>query len=284
MQAKRSDWRERLRERARLSRFRLRARWERRFGVPAALDAAGTPRQDGEAGAHLPKRIWIYWEQGWERAPELVRRCRRSWEERNPQWEVVALDGSSAAAWAPGIGEGAWPAMRINHKANFLRMDLLVAHGGVWVDATTFCSVPLDAWLPPLLATGFFAFARPGKDRLLSTWFLAALPGHPLLLAWREHCRRYARLESRPDFYFWFPYLFADLCRSDPAALTLWKATPRISADPSHEIQRTTSGPDLGNEIATQISAGAIMVHKLDWRLAFPPASEATPLALLLRS
>jgi hypothetical protein len=196
----------------------------------------------------------------------------------------MALDAASAAAWAPGSQDIAWQDMRRNHKANFLRMDLLAAHGGVWVDATTFCGVPLDAWLPALTATGFFAFARPGKDRLLSTWFLAAVPGHPVLLAWRGHCRRYARMTSRPDFYFWFPYLFADLCRADPAVLRVWKATPRVSADPSHAVQWSAGRPDRTGALARRIAEGAILVHKLDWRLDLPPASAATPLALLLRS
>jgi mannosyltransferase OCH1-like enzyme len=262
----------------------LRARWERRFGVPAALDSAGISLPEGLAGKSLPKRIWIYWQQGWSEAPEIVQRCRRSWEERNPGWEVVALDAVSAAAWSPASEDVAWRDMRRNHQANFLRLDLLAAHGGVWVDATTFCGVPLDAWLPALTGTGFFAFARPGKDRLLSTWFLAAAPGNPLLLAWRAHCRRYARMTARADFYFWFPYLFADLCRGDPAVRLVWKTTPKVSADPSHAVQWSISRPDRAGVLACRIAADAILVHKLDWRLELPPASAATPLALLLRS
>jgi hypothetical protein len=267
-----------------LCRFRLRARFERRFGVPAALDPAGTPLPDRPAPPALPRRVWIYWEQGWDEAPELVRRCRRSWEERNPGWEVVALDAASAAAWVPAVAEIGWRGMRRNHRANFLRMDLLAGHGGVWADATVFCSVPLDAWLPPLTATGFFAFARPGKDRLLSTWLLAARPEHPLLLAWRAACRRYARLTRGADFYFWFPYLFADLCRSDAAASRIWKATPYVGADLSHGVQWSVARPEGAEAIAAHIAAGTIPVHKLDWRLDPSGAEPGTPLALLLEA
>lgn len=35
-------------------------------------------------------------------------------------------------------------------------------YGGVWVDATMFCVLPLDLWLPQALGTsGFFSFAAP---------------------------------------------------------------------------------------------------------------------------
>jgi hypothetical protein len=267
---------DRLRDRAWLWRFRLRARLERRFGVPQALDADGGPQSAAEPDASLPKRIWIYWRQGWDEAPDLVRRCRHSWETRNPGWEVVALDAGSAARLAPPRRVG-WPNMSRNHEANFLRIDLLAAHGGIWADATTFCAVPLDAWLPPLAGNGFFAFARPGKDRLLATWFLAATPRNPLVLGWQARCDRYARLARSAGFYFWFPYLFADLCRSDAAALRLWKATPRVSAGPSHWVQWSVTGA-AGAE-----DPGATPVHKLDWRLPMPAQGEAGPLAALLK-
>ena len=63
-----------------------------------------------------------------------------------------------------------------NHRANVLRMELLARHGGVWVDATCFCVRPLDEWLPAQMSSGFFAFARPARSRLLANWFLAARP------------------------------------------------------------------------------------------------------------
>src|SRR5262249_27044921 len=32
----------------------------------------------------LPRKIWMYWHQGWERAPFVVRECLKSWMLRNP--------------------------------------------------------------------------------------------------------------------------------------------------------------------------------------------------------
>lgn len=43
----------------------------------------------------IPKIIWMYWEQGWDRAPLLVQACKKSWEYYNDDWEVRTLDRKS---------------------------------------------------------------------------------------------------------------------------------------------------------------------------------------------
>jgi hypothetical protein len=230
----------------------------------------------------VPRRLWLYWEQGWDEAPELVRLCRRSWERLQPEWEIACLDGESAAALVPRSAWEPRPGMRANHKANLLRLHLLARHGGVWADATTFCAAPLEAWLPPLIGSGFFAFARPGRDRLLSTWLLAATPRHALVEKWLAACLRYWRLTGHADFYFWLPYLFADLCRRDREARAIWAAVPRVSAHPSHAVQRHAADTGETARVAALLAAGRVPVHKLDWRLTLPQAGARTPLAVLL--
>ena len=47
----------------------------------------------------FPRTIWTYWHQGWEHAPELVQRCRRSWEYHNRGWTIRALDAETLPAY-----------------------------------------------------------------------------------------------------------------------------------------------------------------------------------------
>jgi hypothetical protein len=87
------------------------------------------------------------------------------------------------------------------------------------------------------MTEGFFAFAAPAPDRLLSSWFLSAVPDHYLVSAW---CRRTVEYWSnRPDTqnYFWFHHLFTDLCNSDQTAAETWLRVPKISADGPHALQ-----------------------------------------------
>lgn len=58
--------------------------------------------------------------------------------------------------------------------SNWIRINLLDRHGDVWTDATCLCMQPLDEWIHDEARSGFFAFSKPGPDRLMSNWFLAS--------------------------------------------------------------------------------------------------------------
>ena len=122
------------------------------------------------------KKIWIYWHQGWEQAPSLVKQCRSSWARFNPDYEIHALDQYTIFDYVE------FPAgIDINRKdltiqkvANIIRLTLLSKYGGIWTDATVMCARPLSEWLEEYYGSQFFAFRAPGEDRLMSSWFIAA--------------------------------------------------------------------------------------------------------------
>ncbi len=251
-----------------LSRFRLERHWAHRFGASRRLDASIASKSVIPA-AELPRRIWIYWKQGWSNAPALVDQCRRSWIEKNPDWEVVELDETNLGEWIDNASIFEHREMSVTHRSNLVRLHLLARHGGVWTDATVWCSSPLSAWLPDLLANGFFAFSRPGPDRLLATWFLVAQPAHPLVQAWQERVERYWRLVDKADFPYWFHHLFARMIRERRDMRRLWRISERVSAVPSLVSQFTAVGepiPPVGPCRALEPPP----VHKLNWRFAMP--------------
>ena len=264
-----------------LHKLRVQAAHDRVIGVPRWLDAP-LPAGDHKRGGEVPKRVWIYWEQGWDQAPPLVAACHRSWVERNPDVEIIALNAQSVYDWIEPDSLLPHRSMSLNHKSNLIRLNLLAHHGGIWADATTFCSTPLSEWLPPLTQTGFFAFTRPARDRLLASWFLASEPGHPLVLGWRARAERYWRLVEKADFYFWFHYTFANMCRSEPELRRLWRAVPRVSADGPHEVQFFALGHGNGSHVMETVRSHRVPIHKLNWRNPFPAPGEGTPLSVLL--
>ena len=123
-----------------------------------------------------PRTIWILWFQGWDRAPEIVSACRRSWEDLNPGWDVRALSNAELPHLLGHdsplrANAGAWFTPQAH--SDLVRIDLLARYGGVLVDATALCAKPLDDWLPDVMGSGFFAFDAPAPDRMISSWFLA---------------------------------------------------------------------------------------------------------------
>lgn len=187
----------------------------------------------------MRKIIWTCWFQGWQAAPDLVRKCVQSWEKRNPGWDIRRLDANTISKYVdlnPYI-DLTRQTVTAASLSDILRMLLLHEYGGVWVDATAFCNVPLDDWLPLAANTGFFAFAFRGLEHPLGTWFLAAEPGNPLLANWAANAMRYWHGRERADEYFWLRRQFGELCANDKQAFRAWQDVPRISAaEPPHAI------------------------------------------------
>ncbi|MER9581311.1 capsular polysaccharide synthesis protein [Mesorhizobium sp. M0276] len=189
--------------------------------------------------AVLQKTIWTCWFQGRDQAPEVVRKCIASWETKNPQWDFRCLDAGSIERYV-NLGKHvdlSSQTITAASLSDILRLLLLHEYGGVWVDATTYCHMPLDDWLPLATSSGFFAFSKPAEDRELASWFLAAHVGSALLDKWVARTIAYWRGRRSTRDYFWLHHLFGELCATDPDANRLWQKTPRISADGPHSVQ-----------------------------------------------
>jgi len=267
----------------------------------------------------VPKRIWFLWFQGLDAAPIVVRHCYQSWKVHHPQWEITLLTQENFSAFvrlempAPKLA-----ALSKNHLSNLIRMKLLLAHGGVWVDATTFCMRPPEAWLPRYLDTGFFAFRNPDRDRIVSSWFMASRPGHSLLAAvhdawlhyWLDHdldnngkefivkllgrvlnqdvsttrywfsplVTKYLRVFP----YFFFHYIFAEVIRTNPACAAIWKATPAFSADIPHKLQHVGMLNPPTAALRREIDRSIAPLYKLTWKFPLDDYREGSALHYLL--
>lgn len=151
----------------------------------------------------FPKKIWILWLQGYDNMPEKVKKCYNTWQKHNPDWEIILLDKEKINSYlniSIPLQQRAAQLPNVT-QSEIIRLNLLKKYGGVWADATCFCCRPLDEWLPKYMNSGFFAFSKPGKDRMISSWFLAANKGNELI---DIYCKRVNRfwLENR-RLTFW---------------------------------------------------------------------------------
>jgi len=125
----------------------------------------------------IPKIIWIFWFQGFDKAPDVVIKCLDSWKTHNPKWKVIQLDETNIEEY---ININAIIGKNYNYitkqaLSDVIRINLLSEFGGVWADATCLCCKPIDTWLGSYMGPGFFAFRNPGTDRPISSWFLASI-------------------------------------------------------------------------------------------------------------
>ena len=131
----------------------------------------------------IPKIIWMFWDSGFESAPDVVKLSVESWTKMNPGYQVNLLDNNNLKDF---LGFDFYDTFYLSTvhcfpatKADLLRLHLLSKHGGVWADATTFCLEPLDNWLGnECQYCNFFLFKHEeNNSRPMEAWFLSSPKG-----------------------------------------------------------------------------------------------------------
>jgi hypothetical protein len=242
-----------------------------------------------------PKIIWFLWLQGMDNAPLVVTKCYQSWVRHNPDWQIVFLNETTTKDYFAGEYK------QITKQAfsDILRINLLAKYGGVWVDATCFCTKPLDSWLTGYMQNGFFAFERPGPDRMISSWFIASTVDNHITNTFKELVLNYWSQNKRMTLidnskwrflnkylrslgthiwfqpfvtkvlrihpYFWFHYLFEENYLRDNEVKQRWNDTPKISADIPHNLQFVGLFNPLTAEIKANIDNKISPCYKLMW-------------------
>lgn len=229
----------------------------------------------------IPRRIFMLWQQGWDTAPSIVRACADSWRRHNPGWELHLLDDRSLSRVAPADLLIEAPGASRPARSDLVRMALLRANGGIWADATLFCTRPLDDWLPLAANAGLFMFSRPRPYRWFDVWFMAASAGNPVIAAWHDMVRQYWGLFRRPHHYYWLPYLFEHLAAVDPAVLAAWHKVPVFSALGPLAVAGAPFAHDAPRALFDLIAENRVPVHKLGHKWLGHPTLAGTPLGAL---
>ena len=262
----------------------------------------------------LPKVIWFLWLQGYDAAPLVVRKCHESWLRHNPEWQVIFLDENNIPDYI------SLKRVEATKQAfsDILRINLLAKYGGVWVDATCFCTRPLDEWLPEYMDSGFFAFNRPGPDRMISSWFIASVKYNYIAATYKNKVNAYwdenpgmiffessrwyflnkylSKRSTQVWFsgfvarmlrvypYFWFHYLFEYIYLQDNQFREMWDDTPEFSADIPHQLQFIGLLNELDKETKAEIDNKKSPVYKLTWKFDTAGYKPGTILDYLLES
>lgn len=174
----------------------------------------------------LPKKIWMYWDSGPESSPELVKQCVESWRRLNPEYIVHFLSDQTVMDFiVPGAGLKGFETLPIQKRANFIRKQLIIHFGGIWVDSTVMCLRPLSQWLPPVPPLGFIVLRNYSADRLLCNWFIAGTKGNPFLQEWLTSTYIYfsqVKLQKPPRGYRVLHAVLLALTKRGGLAVRFW--------------------------------------------------------------
>ena len=167
----------------------------------ASYDAEAFPMQKS-------KKVWVCWMQGMDKAPTMVQRCYRSLQENFKDRELVLLTEENLLHYVQipdfimeKLHKGI---ITRTHFSDILRVELLIQHGGTWIDATVFCSGNIPVYM---MEDEFFIFqkVKPGSDGSainMSSWFMSTWSNQKFLLATRELLYAYWRKNNRMIDYF----------------------------------------------------------------------------------
>lgn len=128
----------------------------------------------------IPKIIWTYWQQA--PAPEFIQACLANWRRFAPDHDVRLLDRDSVMSWLPEL-RADFDALPAYRQADWLRIQLLARHGGIWMDASMLLSRDL-AWLHETRKkraadyVGFYIDRYTTRPELpiVENWLMASVP------------------------------------------------------------------------------------------------------------
>lgn len=160
----------------------------RPYEIPAGNAARTAPASAAVPRAQpyaIPRIIWAFWTGPTQ--PELIRRCFENWHAMCPGFEIRILDEQSALQYLDGI-PAALDQASAPKRADWVRVELLRRHGGIWLDASTILTTSLDWTIEAQARTqsdyvGFYLeqFTSDAAYPVVENWFMAAPPGSPFI-------------------------------------------------------------------------------------------------------
>ena len=156
-------------------------------------------------------KVWVCWFQGMEKAPALVQKCYASVRDNLTDREIVLITSENLEQYVqfPDYILDKWNAGIITHThlTDLLRLELLIKYGGMWLDATVFCSEKREM-IPDYFFDSdlfFYQCLKPGRDghcQYISSWLMSAKTNNRILMATRELCYEYWKKNDSMDDYF----------------------------------------------------------------------------------
>jgi hypothetical protein len=139
----------------------------------------------------LPAVLWTYWATA--PVPPFVAQCLQTWRRHAPDHEIRLVDRATVGRWlGAGWDESSFDALPPYRQADWLRLQLLQRHGGIWMDASTLLTSDLGwvhrrhADLGECGLVGFYIdrYTRDSAQPMIENWFIAAAAGDPFVAAW----------------------------------------------------------------------------------------------------
>lgn len=228
--------------------------------------AAEFPNEGKSVAPSAPtaERIWFCWLQGMADAPELVKACLKSQRRCFGEDNVVVLDDRNYTRWVTlpeyvveKYRSGIMPAAMFS---DLLRLEILLRHGGTWIDSTVLVTGKVTIPQCDLL---LFRYLRNNRVEGVSNWFIHACAGNPLLADVRAMLMAYWKdFDCTVDYYMMHLFL-GHAARRYPAMIAAMPRANSYRALILRDMFQDSFDAAKWDELLRHVS-----IHKLNYRLA----------------
>lgn len=225
--------------------------------------------------------IWWCWLQGLNEAPELVKACyRQTCIVCKNQYNVVVIDKDNFLNYVslPQDIIDSWRCGKIGnaHFSDLLRIELLIEHGGVWIDATAYLTDTIPEYVVNsdlfLFRTNLFVYSYPlelDEDGIIANnWFIAAKNDDPFLILMRDYLFEYWRKGEQSHYYIWH-LAFSAIAKKYPE---YWKRVPLGCDISTNYLIELLDKPF--DELLWENVKDLSWIHKLSWKKDLSVAGE----------
>lgn len=180
--------------------------------------------------------IWIFWYQGMDEAPELIKKCYQSIKNNLNDYKIIILDKNNYMNYVdiPAfiIKKFEKKIISITHFSDILRTAILVKYGGLWLDATVYCSGNKE--IEMIEKRNFFVYRNAwwNSDTIdMESWLIYSKKNNVILKKTLELLYIYWKKNNYLYNYFLF-HLFFKL--SKEKYLDEWKDVPYCTQINNH--------------------------------------------------
>jgi len=190
----------------------------------------------------INETIFVYWRQGFEKAPDIVKKCLESLKRNAHGHPVVMLTGENLHEYVclPAKIE-ALHDKGILQEANYsdlVRTNLLIRYGGYWFDATCFLSSEIPDYIEN---ANFFMFSRDLLEGFTSplecsNWFIKAQRDNELLMKLQTFLFDYFDQYDYIVHYFIYHIALSVLVNNDETCKQIWGDKPYVCTMNPHSL------------------------------------------------
>lgn len=233
------------------------------------------PKELPQLERKVGNKVWFCWLQGIKNAPPLVNACyKRACKVLADTYEVVLIDSDNYSRYAklPEWIISAWKEGKIGnaHFSDLLRMQLLIEHGGVWIDSTAYLTNQIPLYIKEsdlfVFRTNLFVYAYPLESKedgvVGNNWFIVAKSNDPYLILMRDKLFEYWANNKRREHYYIWHLMFSVITQKYGE---YWRKVP-IGCDVATNYFVECLGEPY-SELKWRNMKAISFIHKLSWKI-----------------